>query len=276
MIDIAFSEAFELWPFVDRCQVERTICRLYTTNSFGTELSDRDDLALVYATLALGSRFDAASHVAAEARRTQGLAYFAAAKECVPFAQCDRSLTAIQVMLCLALYLKAASAPTKVHAYVGAAASAALRLGIHEQIPCYPKDESAQRQRVWSTIRVLDIYTSTVLGIPSITATAFTDQSAFPPLSTGSNAELVASDAHMDLLDILAKAISSTYCSPSVERPNGRGSYRVPKESLQYGSDDLESWAQNYLVLFQNPEHMTRLVQSCMQCNKPIDWLICS
>lgn len=69
---IAFAEAFHLWPFVSKSHIEQLIYRMYNTNTFGQDENDRDDLALLYALLALGQRFDASANVGAQWRRTQG------------------------------------------------------------------------------------------------------------------------------------------------------------------------------------------------------------
>lgn len=71
-IGIAFAECFTLWPFVDRSQVERTAFRLYNTSTFGHDENDRDDLALLYALVALGQRFDMGSNLVGTERRAQG------------------------------------------------------------------------------------------------------------------------------------------------------------------------------------------------------------
>jgi len=58
-IDIAFSEAFNLWPFIDR---EDLIChadRLIEQGHSGRSRSDDDHLGLVHAVIALGQRHDA-------------------------------------------------------------------------------------------------------------------------------------------------------------------------------------------------------------------------
>ncbi|KAI5367728.1 hypothetical protein Slin15195_G028600 [Septoria linicola] len=257
-IEIALNEAFHLWPFIDRAQVERTIYRLYNTNSFGQEMGDKEELALVYAMLALGERFDSSTPAVAEARRMQGMQYFAAARELVPLHTCDRNLAAVQTILCLALFLKTASAPTHVHSYVAAATSAALRLGLHEDVPGFPKDESALRRRVWSAITVLDIYISTQLGVPRNAIIEDDNQNPYPPLSTGSNAELVASDAHLDMLRILSRVTARTYCSKITRKPSGVEACAVDQREIQEASDELEHWAQSCPVLLQAAENMTR------------------
>ncbi|GIZ46328.1 hypothetical protein CKM354_000945600 [Cercospora kikuchii] len=263
LVEVAFSEVFHLWPFVDRAQVDRTLFQLYNTSLFGQEASDEDELALVYAVLALGQRFDSTTPAAAEFRRVQGLQYFEAAKDLVPLSACDRGLASVQTVLCLALYLKAAPAPAKVHSYVAAASSAAHRLGLHEDVAGFPKDESALRCRVWSALQAFDIYTSTALGVPSVTNVEACEQNSYPPLSTGSNSELVASDAHMQMLRILARAVGKTYRSKSARKPVGIGTFAVDQNAIKEASEELENWAQGCSVLLQAATDMTR-TQLCL------------
>jgi hypothetical protein len=255
LIDIAFTEPFQLWPFVDRAQIERTIYRLYHTNTFGQEQCDQDDLALVYAILALGQRFDTSSLTVASAQASQGVVYFVAAKEMMPLATCDRGLVGVQTILCLALFLKAAGALTRVHAYVAGAASAALRLGLHEGIPGFSEDEAALRRRVWSTVQVLDVYISTSLGVPATATIGCEWQDAFPPMNTGSNAELVASGAHLDLLRTFSKAIAITF---PAKRSTVTGNFVVQERDLRHASGKLEAWIQDCPVLTQHLQDMSR------------------
>lgn len=267
LIEVAFSETFQLWPFLDKAQLERTVYRLYNTNTFGQDVGDKEELGLIYSVLALGQRFDSSSPVIVVgggeggARRAHGLAYFAAAQELVPLSNCDRNLSAIQTVLCLALFLKAASAPGRVHSYLAAAASAALRLGIHEDIPGFPKDESALRRRVWSAVNVFDIYISIALGVPRTVAQESDEQDFYPILSSvGTNAELVVSDAHMDMLCILSRGIANIHNSATARRPMGLGAYSVTQEAIHEASAELEEWAKNCPVMLQAAEYMTRSV----------------
>lgn len=57
-VNIAFAEAFYLWPFLDRSHLDPQIHRLYNTQMFGQSKVDWDHLALIYTILALGQRFD--------------------------------------------------------------------------------------------------------------------------------------------------------------------------------------------------------------------------
>jgi hypothetical protein len=81
-IELAFSEALPLWRFVEKSQIEAILYRLYNTNSSGGEESDRDDMALIYALMALGQRFEITGNMA-EQRKMQGWVHlcFAACSE---------------------------------------------------------------------------------------------------------------------------------------------------------------------------------------------------
>ncbi|KXS94388.1 hypothetical protein AC578_6592 [Pseudocercospora eumusae] len=260
LIIIAFSEAFHLWPFIDRTHVDNIIYRLYKRDGFGQEPRDRDDLALLYAVLALGQRFETITVESGSDHKRHGMSFFVAARSMVPLTHCGRSLTALQTVLCMALYLKAASDQTLVHTYITAAAGAALRLGLHEQTPFFTPDETALRQRVWSTIRVLDTYVSAALGIPcAISHVWMHEQDAFPPLLSGSNAELVVANAHAELATKMSQTIHSMYNGRDLHSNLGLGPYSVALALLDSRWEDLDRWARACPVLAQSQDGMTRM-----------------
>ena len=57
-IDIAFTEAFTLWPFIDRQLFNFHVQRLLEQKNFGREKCDSDNLGLIHAVIALGQRYD--------------------------------------------------------------------------------------------------------------------------------------------------------------------------------------------------------------------------
>lgn len=261
LVEIAFGEAFHLWPFVERSQIETTIYRLYDTNTFGRDFGDKEELGLVYSVLALGQRFDHSTTVLAETRRVQGIAYFAAAQELVPLSHCDRNLSAIQTVLCLALFLKAASALGRTHSYLAAAASAALRLGLHEDTPGFPKDESVLRRRVWSALNVFDAYTSIALGVPRTVGFECDEQDFYPSMSSmGSESGLVASNEHMEMMCTLSRGITAVHNTATARRSAGLGAYSISQQAIQEAGAELEEWARNCPLPLQAADHMTRLV----------------
>lgn len=71
-IELAFSEALPLWHFVGKAYIERILPRMWSASAvFGQEESDKDDLALLYAILALGQRIEIGENGPNE-RRMQG------------------------------------------------------------------------------------------------------------------------------------------------------------------------------------------------------------
>lgn len=71
-VELAFSEALLLWHFVDKEIFESLLHRMCSAwPDFGHDESDQDDLALLYAVLALGQRFDVGENTPKE-RRMQG------------------------------------------------------------------------------------------------------------------------------------------------------------------------------------------------------------
>ncbi|KAK4505531.1 hypothetical protein PRZ48_003494 [Zasmidium cellare] len=257
-IGVAFQEVLTLFPFVDRASVQMVIYRLYGTNTFGQDANDKDELALLYALLALGQRFDTAKTFSAEQCRVQGLVFFAAARGMIPLQNCDRSLPALQAILCLSLYLKAGSAITRAHAFVSAAASAGLRMGLHEQVPCFPENELAIRRRIWSTIRSLDVITSSLLGIPHIVTIAACDDEPFPSLTSGFEEDLMISSAHSRLMTIFGQAIERTYCSTTARKPMGMGSFAMAEGGMHEACNDLDAWAQSCPLLSTPIENMRK------------------
>lgn len=57
-INIAFTEAFTLYPFIDPHLFDFHVKRLLEQKNFGREKGDNDNLGLIHAVIALGQRFD--------------------------------------------------------------------------------------------------------------------------------------------------------------------------------------------------------------------------
>lgn len=58
-------------------------------------------------------------------RRHYSIKHFAAARDLVGFAECSRSVTAVQTVMCMCLYLKSVAAQRMVHTYLSMATYAA-------------------------------------------------------------------------------------------------------------------------------------------------------
>ena len=81
---------------------------------------------------------------------------------------CSRSIIALQIVMCMALDLSVESAITSAHTSINSAAAGALWMGLH-QVHAFghsPLGERLLRERVYPSLKALDIYTFTFLGLP--------------------------------------------------------------------------------------------------------------
>jgi hypothetical protein len=145
-IDIAFDEAFILFPFIDRKMFKTYVRRLFDGEASDQDGCDNDHIGLLHVIVALGQRHDP-NLITLDSERSKSvetrgsvlltyqrtdfkntdsdylarLRHFAAARKMVPLEDCSHSVTAVQTVLCMALYLKSVSAQRAVHTYVSAA-----------------------------------------------------------------------------------------------------------------------------------------------------------
>lgn len=97
--------------------------------------------------------------------------HFIAARQMVDVTNC-RDIETLQTLICFILFLMSTARLVTSHTYTGLALASAIRLGLHSQGPvndAFTADEQEERRRVFETIVKIDIYTSSVLGLPTLT-----------------------------------------------------------------------------------------------------------
>jgi len=170
----------------------------------------------------------------------------------VPLANCGRSLTTLQAALCCTLYLQAASAPTMAHEYICAVSNAAIDLDLHKPAHGLSEDEYAWRQRVWSSIRILQVYISAMVGVPPPAADIGHHQEttpAFPRLSSpdGSDpASWKVCEAHAQLVEILRlglQTLSGGEDEEKGEESNNKTTSQSEEHAPDYASPSSHSMA---------------------------------
>lgn len=111
----------------------------------------------------------------------------------------DVSIQSTQLYLLLALFLHGASRRNAAYVCLGQAIRSAYALGIHQQCRAhlFSEAENKERTRLWSSIRVMELFTSASLGRPSSTASITTNAEA-PSLSD-------------DVYDILGVILTDVY-----------------------------------------------------------------
>jgi hypothetical protein len=134
--------------------------------------------------------------------------------------------------------------------YINIAAAAAVRIGLH--LPStgldVPRHEQQVRKRTYRSIKALDIYTATFLGIPSCLQGLYddqgdameTDSELMSPSLPLDDVEIAAS-ASMEAFTILRNATHEAYFSGF--NPGGMGVYSFPSSIIRNHNGRLDDWS---------------------------------
>jgi len=266
-IDIAFSQAFNLWPFIDRDDLNFHAQRLIEEGHSGRGRSDDDHLGLVHAVIALGQRHDVelinATNDNNAASNPPGIEQFGMARNLVPLTQCSRSITAVQTIFCMAIYSKSVAAQRMVHTYVSMAGYAAHQLGLHGAANdryASEKDKTIRR-RVYDVLRTFDGYVTCSLGLPrSLRGLGHVGTSIDAPY-LGQPEMLLAANVNLDLLDIMGDTRENLYMINTSMR--AETSSVVSTQQLQEFDNALDRWVQKYPAFAQITDN------ELSSCSKP-------
>jgi hypothetical protein len=212
----------------------------------------RKPLALLYAVLALGRRFQPASpDDSAVSQGTRGLRYFRASRAMLDPADCH-DLVSLQTLLCLILFTQTSSMMTTSYSYICMAVAAALQMGLFTEVASQELSEAEQlcRRRIFSVLNMMDTYVTTALGLPRTLRDVKSDYVLPSPTKPESISDPMAGTyAHAQLIQILARAVESNH---PVTRPISQknGFYGVEYSKISATESELEAWFND---LPQNP-----------------------
>ncbi|KAH8660119.1 fungal-specific transcription factor domain-containing protein [Xylariales sp. PMI_506] len=223
---------------------------------------ERRFVGLLFSVMALGSMYDVDEHDPANPNHyavamERGYQYYISSRhylqditEC-----CD--MTTLQALVFIIQFLQATGNLNGCHTFVGIALSSALRMGLHRHLShtviAPIKDET--RRRVFHTIRQMDIYLSTTLGLPLLLQDKDIDQPwpsevddeyiteggiQVPPPGTPSFLE--AFNAHARLMRILAKVVEYLYPPTGTGRGSTDVNYMVSYARVREIEQDLHDW----------------------------------
>lgn len=168
---------------------------------------------------------------------------------------CD--MTTLQALVFIIQFLQATGNLNGCHTFVGIALRSALRMGLHRHLSHTTtapiKDET--RRRVFHTIRQMDIYLSTTLGLPLLLQDKDIDQ----PLPTevddeyitetaiklpppGTPSFMQAFNAHAKLMRILAKVVEYLYPPIGANVGSTDVTYMVSYARVREIEQDLHDW----------------------------------
>ncbi|GLI72991.1 gypsy retrotransposon integrase-like protein 1 [Penicillium ochrochloron] len=257
----ALDDACSLMRFVIEPKFFASLDRIYETppEQFGNE--ENSFLPLLYIVMAVGCLFsddgagtlDLAGY---EGAIGQGFQFFKAGRQLLEITDC-RDLTSLQAICFMVLFLQSSAKLSTCYSYVGIALRSALRLGLHRTVTAdFNPIERELRKRIFWVIRKMDVYVSTLLGLPQmlsdddidqeypmeidgefITAEGITQMPTdYTPLMAGCN-------AHTRLCNVVLKVVKYIYPVKNARyRSKSDQRYMVSHSKIREIERDLQAW----------------------------------
>lgn len=182
--------------------------------------------------------------------------YFKAGRQLLDITDC-RDLTSLQAICFMVLFLQSSAKLSTCYSYVGIALRAALRLGLHRSVTAnFNPIERELRKRVFWVIRKMDVYVSTLLGLPQMLNDEDIDQE-YPldvddefitaegilPMPPGRTSRMAGPNAHTRLVDIIVKVVKYIYPVKNAKhRSKDDQTYMVSHSKIREIERDLQAW----------------------------------
>jgi hypothetical protein len=157
----------------------------------------------------------------------------------------------------MVLFLQSSAKLSTCYSYVGIALRSALRLGLHRSVAAdFNPIERELRKRIFWVVRKMDVYVSTLLGLPQMLSDDDIDQeypmdvdgqfitkdgilpmpSDYTPLMAGAN-------AHTRLSNIILKVVKYIYPVKNALHPSKSDMrYMVSHSKIREIERDLQTW----------------------------------
>ncbi|KAJ5105834.1 hypothetical protein NUU61_003181, partial [Penicillium alfredii] len=257
----ALDDACSLMRFVHEPSFFANLDRIYDTSPDQFTNEENSFLPLLYIVMAVGCLFsdDGAGtldQAGYEGAIGQGFQFFKAGRQLLEVTDC-RDLTSLQGICFMVLFLQSSAKLSTCYSYVGIALRSALRLGLHRTVATdFNPIERELRKRIFWVVRKMDVYVSTLLGLPQmlsdddidqeyplevdgdfITASGITQMpSNHTPLMAGSNAHTRLSNIILKVVKYIYPVKNARYRSKSDQR------YMVSHSKIREIERDLQGW----------------------------------
>ncbi|KAE8380009.1 fungal-specific transcription factor domain-containing protein [Aspergillus bertholletiae] len=260
----ALEDACVLHRFVHEPSFYAMVDRIYHTPTERLTKNDGNSLALFYAALALGALFvdgmgDSCKTLTTASDKADRYSYCNLALKFLNIDE-DQDLVSLQAICFLTIFFQSSGQLKRCYSYAGIALRSAVALGLHQ----YRRNildpvEREIRKRVFWAVWRLDIYSSSMLGLPLMLRADLVDQSLPEPLDDTYATKITTTPAATEnkLLLIGANAHTSlTLSMPKVMKHVKAFKKRVPRPSVDLRSlmkrtgmaqveQELEAWLQN-------------------------------
>ncbi|KAJ9192023.1 transcriptional regulator family: Fungal Specific TF [Paecilomyces variotii] len=257
----AFYDACALMRFVHEPSFYATFDRIYDTPPEQFTNEEHAFLPLLYIVLSVGCLFsndlDSTLDIAGyESAIGQGFQYWKAGRQLIDITDC-RDLTSLQAICFMVLFLQSSAKLSTCYSYVGIALRAALRLGLHRSVTAnFNPIERELRKRIFWVIRKMDVYVSTLLGLPQMLSDQDIDQEyplsvddefitadAILPMPPGRVSLMEGANAHSRLVNIIVKVVKYIYPVKNAKhRSKNDQTYMVSHSKIREIERDLQAW----------------------------------
>ncbi|KAH7322835.1 fungal-specific transcription factor domain-containing protein [Stachybotrys elegans] len=262
LCDYSFNHASCMLRIVHIPSFYRRFDAVYDAQESARDEGDVRYLGLLYSILALGSMYDVDENDPSnpdhynEAINRGHKFYQGARLYLQDLTECS-DVTSLQAILFIIQFLQAVGNVNHCYTLIGVALRSAMRMGLHRHLPNLHTNpiEMEVRKRVFHTIRQMDIYLSTTLGLPVVLHTRDIDQPLpvavddeyitehaihHPPVGTPSMIE--AFNAHDKLMEILASIVECVYSPQPASRNATHGTYLISVSQLKQVEGRLQEW----------------------------------
>ncbi|CAG8887972.1 unnamed protein product [Penicillium egyptiacum] len=249
----AIDHACSLMKFVHIPSFFASLERIYDTPPEQFTNQENTFLPLLYIVIAVGCLFS-------DDETGQGtldlFQFFKAGRQLLEITDC-RDLVSLQAICFMVLFLQSSAKLSTCYSYVGIALRSALRLGLHRSVAAdFNPLERELRKRIFWVVRKMDIYVSTLLGLPQMLSDDDIDQeyplevdgdyitsegitqppSNYTPLMAGCNAHTRLSNIILKVVKYIYPVKNARYRSKSDQR------YMVSHSKIREIERDLQTW----------------------------------
>ncbi|KAI9663980.1 MAG: hypothetical protein M1821_007471 [Bathelium mastoideum] len=278
----ALNDATALLKVIHHPTFYRLLDRVYECGEENIGNTEQKFLPLLYAVLALGCLFASDEHSTLEKYGyedaiEQGFQYFKACRQMLDIADC-RDLQSLQALIFMILFLQSSAKLSTCYTYVGIALRSALRLGLHRSFSDnFDPIQAESRKRTFWVIRKMDIYVGALLGLPQTLSDDDVDQdlptevedeyiteTEVRPMPEGSTTIVQGSNAHLFLVQTMAKIVRTVYPIKNPQQQGLMSQYTVSIRKIREIEKDLQEWKERLpmgLRPSENPPRMMRVQQ---------------
>ncbi|CAG7917526.1 unnamed protein product [Penicillium olsonii] len=259
----SIDHACSLMRFVHEPSFFASLERIYDTPPEQFTNEENSFLPLLYIVIAVGCLFsedgqgqgtlDLSGY---EGAIGQGFQFFKAGRQLLEITDC-RDLPSLQAICFMVLFLQSSAKLSTCYSYVGIALRSALRLGLHRSVAAdFNPIERELRKRIFWVVRKMDVYVSTLLGLPQMLSDDDIDQeypieidgdfittegitqppSNYTPLMAGCNAHTRLSAIILKVVKYIYPVKNARYRSKSDQR------YMVSHSKIREIERDLQNW----------------------------------